>query len=178
MPSPVSFMDSFKAEYPKPSEYLHKNKDMVKLASMHRWFIFSKTKNKAMQSYGKSSLSSGIFDVSMSSSKSMRQIAMPDPLSESIEEKILPEDIEYDEGESEISEYKSEMSYDYDDSIPTTSQRKKADNKSQTKKSLRTILDEKSKTKTKTKLKQKSKPIDIHQPNVTMTISKRKKKSE
>lgn len=177
--SPVSFMDSFKTEYPKPSDYLRKNKDMVKLASMYRWFIFTKTKNKAVQSYGKSSLSSGIFDISVSSSKSMRKVSMPDPMSEPVEERILPEDIEYDEGESEISEYKSEMSYDYDDSIPTASQRKKADkSKVQSKKSLRTILDEKTKSKTKPRLVQsKSKPIKIHEPNVTMTISKRKKKS-
>ena len=166
--SPASFLDSFKSEYPKFSEQLTKTKDMVKLASMHRWFIFTKTKSKAM-SYGKSSLSSGIFDVSVSSSKSMRRVSMPDPMSETINDKILPEDIEYDEGDSEISEYKSEMSYDYDDSIPSNSDVKKADKKSH-KKSLRSVLNEKTKTKTKTK------KMEIHKPNVTMTISKKKSK--
>lgn len=172
--APTSFIESFKGDYPKAYEQLNKNKDLVKLASYHRWFIFIKTKNKAISMLGRSSFPSGLFDVSASSvKKTDRDITEPDPMSESVSEMILPEDIEYEEEDKDISEYKSEMSYNYDDTIPDKSQIKQIDNKTK-KKSLHTILKEKT-GQTKKKSTNVNE-IEIHEPNVTMTISKKKSK--
>jgi hypothetical protein len=187
---PMSFLESFKGDYPKLSEMLTKTTDLKNLASMYRWFIFVKTKNQAVGSMARSSFPSGLFDVSASSStrKSRNDMDEPEPLSESVSEKILPEDIDYDEEDSEISEYKSDMSYDYDDSIPDKSKTQK--------KTLKSILDEKTgkgtkkaikKSRNKSKLKMISSPplvnsnldkMEIHKPNITIEIVKKDSKSK
>lgn len=178
--SPVSFVETFKNDYPKAYDMLNKHKDLTKLMSMHRWFIFVKTKSKGLSELGRSSFQSGLFDVSISSSrKSTREISKPDPLTESISERLLPEDIDYDEEESDVSEYKSEMSYDYDNTIPT-----KKEVKAQ-KKVIKDLLEEKTNTKSnsKSKTKKKSKildilDLDIHKPNVSLSISKKRTKTK
>jgi hypothetical protein len=187
---PMSFLESFKGDYPKLSEVLTKTTDLKSLASMQRWFIFVKTKNKAVGSMARSSLSSGLFDVSASSSSinSKENMDEPEPLSESVSEKILPEDIDYEDEKSEASEYKSDMSYDYDDSIPDKSKTQK--------KSSKSILEEKNGkaskkvtdiSKNKSKLKTQSKPtlvesnldqMEIHKPNVTIEIVKKDSKNK
>lgn len=174
--NPTSFIESFKNEYPKVYDMLNKNKDLIKLAKYHRWFIFVKTKNKAISMLGKSSFPSGLFEVSASSTKKLdREMSEPDPMSEEISERLLPEDIEYEEEEGEVSEYKSEMSYNYDDNIPSKSQIKKIEKTSTKKKSLHTLLEEKT---NKTNKSKKITEMEIHEPNVTMTISKKKKKTK
>jgi hypothetical protein len=185
---PMSFFESFKGEYPKLSEALTKTNDLKDLTSMYRWFIFVKTKNKAIGSMARSSFPSGLFDVSASSStrKSNDDMNEPEPLSESVVEKILPEDIDYDNEDSEVSEYKSDMSYDYDDSIPDKSKTQKKSLKSLLNETVKGTKKAKGRSRNKSKLKIESKPtlvksnldkMEIHKPNVTIEIVKKESKS-
>lgn len=137
--SPDSLFDSFESEHPKLTEQFNKQKALAKFSFMNRWFVFIKTKNRALSSMGHSMLPSSLFNVSESEdTKGSKSMSMPSLESEPIEPKILPEDIDYeDEQKTELSEYRNELSYDYDDSLPNEGK-----NKTTQKKTLQTILNE------------------------------------
>jgi hypothetical protein len=170
--SPTSFYDSFKIEYPTHADKFDKHKSLSEFSFKNRWFIFTKTKNRALSSMGKSMFSSGLFDVmDSSSSNNLKDISEPNPESNMLSEKILPEDIDYgNDGDNILSEYNTEMSYDYDDTMP------KSDPKTK-KKTLQTILNESNKS-TKSTVRNKLLNIDIHPPNVTLTMTKRQRNSK
>jgi hypothetical protein len=134
--NPTSFYDNFKIDHPKVYDQMQKQKTLKQFSSMNRWFIFTKTKNKAMSSIGKSMFPSslvGMDETSRHSTKSSNADYDIPLESEPVDVKLLPEDVDYNEEEiNEISEYNPDISYDYNSELlkqPTEHKSKTLTNK-------------------------------------------------
>ena len=120
---PTSFYKTLEVEYPNMFAKVKQHKSVYKFLSMHRWFVFVKSKSKIASQLSDSAFPSSVFKISDTSGTNevSGERESVDIDSEPVKKELLPEDVNYEESSNkEISDYNPyEFKYTYNSATPS-----------------------------------------------------------